>query len=133
MPARAAACGPATDVAAIEKLTIKTHNEQPASKTQRIPQIDETYIYQVDAHGDYDYSMIAGPWGMGTHYWYRDAGGWHYVPDGPLASWPANVRRTSITISTISSTAKKLASIRTIRTGQKGNSPAVRADARRRR
>ena len=43
-PARAAFCGPATDVAAIEKLTIQTYGKT----SQMTHPIDETYVRIVD-------------------------------------------------------------------------------------
>ena len=87
---RAAFCGPAADTTAIEKLTIQAHNTNPLSK---VHQIDETFVFQVDAQGDYGYSMVGMPQGMGSYYWHRDDSGWHLVPSGnPPASWPAQVR-----------------------------------------
>ena len=90
VPARAAYCGPSTDTAAIEKLTIQAHNTNPISG---VHPIDETYVFQVHADGDYGYSMIGMPQGMGFYYWYRNDAGWHIVPSGDMPeSWPAQVR-----------------------------------------
>jgi hypothetical protein len=88
-PARAAFCGPAGDVAAVEKLTIQAYGKaSQASHT-----IDDSYVRIIDVSGNYAYSLTDEDAGPIAFYWNKQNGAWAYVPGAKYpATWPAAIR-----------------------------------------
>jgi hypothetical protein len=87
-PARAAFCGPSTDVAAVEKLTIQTY-----AKAAPAHPIDDSYVRIVDVNGSFAYSLTEEDAGPIAFYWQKHDDAWTYVPGLSYpATWPATVR-----------------------------------------
>jgi hypothetical protein len=87
-PARAAFCGPAGDVATIEKHTIQTFNQASQSHP-----IDDSYVRIVDVTGSYAYSLIQMDAGPMAFYWRKQDDAWTHVPGQSYpATWPADIR-----------------------------------------
>ena len=88
-PARAAFCGPAGDVAAIEKLTIATQNQMSSGNHP----IDDSYVRLIDVTGTYAYSLTQQDAGPLAYYWLKAGGAWTLVPGQTYpATWPADIR-----------------------------------------
>ena len=88
-PARAAFCGPAADVAAVEKLTIETYGKTSQSSHP----IDDSYVRIVDITGNYAYSLTDEDAGPIAFYWQKRNNAWAHVPGQTYpATWPQAVR-----------------------------------------
>jgi hypothetical protein len=87
-PARAEFCGPSSDVAAVEKLTLQTYGKAPNAH-----QIDDSYVRIVDVAGNFAYSLTDEDAGPIAFYWTKRNDTWTYVPGTRYpAAWPVTVR-----------------------------------------